>query len=123
MDQLVWSAARRLALLVGCSLTVVGALLVRDALRRRGVLVADVLAGSAAVLAIVAALALLRARGFFARPEPAPPVLGSPYRDNAHVAAEDPREPERNRAIRSALAALMALAVATAFAVAAAASR
>jgi hypothetical protein len=123
MDQLVWTAARRLAFLVGGSLAVVGSLLVRDALLRRGVLFADVLAGSAAVLATIALFAMLRARPFFARRDETLVTRGSPYRENAHTALEDPLEPDRNRAIRSALAALMALAVATGLAVAAAASR
>ena len=123
MERLVWYAARRLAFLVGWALAVTGALLVRDALLRRGALFADVLAAIAASLTVLAFVAILRARPFFARADRTPPPRSDPYRQNAHVHDDDAVESDRARATRQAAGALFALAIAGALAVVAAASR
>lgn len=119
----MWSAARRLGILVEYAVTVVLALLARDAIAHRSVLLADVLAGAAACLAIVALLAMMRVRRCFAGPEETAYRRRSPYRDNAHSPGNEQCEPDRVRATRIAAQALMALAVAAAFVVVAAASR
>jgi hypothetical protein len=120
----VWSAARRLGILVQYAVTVVLALLVRDAIAHRSVpLLADVLAGAAACLAVVALLAMMRVRRCFAGPEETASRRRSPYRDNAHSPGNEQCDPDRVRATRIAAQALMALAIAAAFVVVAAASR
>ena len=123
MDQLVWNAARRLALLVGCALAMIGVLFARDAIARHHALVADLSAGAAALLAITALGALVRANRFFARPEEAPSVRMNPYRYDTRTATRDPFGVERARATRNAAAALIALALGGAFVVVALASR
>lgn len=123
VDQLVWSAARRLGILVQYAVTVVLALLVRDAIAHRSVLLADVFAGAAACLAIVAPLAMMRVRRRFAGVEEKASRRRSPYRDNAHSPGHEQCEPDRVRATQVAAHAFMALAIAAAFVVVAAASR
>jgi hypothetical protein len=123
MEQLMWGAARRLAVLVGCGLAVIGPLLVRDALAHRSALVADVLAGVASCLGVLALVAILRARRFFACGAEVSPLRTDPYRHNAHAEDDERIESDRAQATRRAAGALMALAIAAAFAVVAAASR
>lgn len=123
MDRLVWNAALRVALLVGCGLSVVAALLVADALAGRRSVVADASGIAAASLAAAAIVALLRARGFFARPDAAPSSRARPYRDSASTAREERVGADGARATRRAAWALIALSFAAAFMVVAAASR
>jgi hypothetical protein len=123
MDLLLWNAARRLATLVDCAVAVVVALLLNDALHRRGVVVAQVFAGAAACFSIVAFYFLRRARRFFFAAPETPPARVNPYRDNASGAKEGPLDQDRDRAARSAASALVMLAMAAAYVVVAAASR
>jgi hypothetical protein len=123
VDRLVWNAARRLAYLVFGALALVGVLLVRDALSRRAVLLADVFAAAATSLALGALVAMAHARRFFARAQGPTRPRSGPYREGLEGLTDDPGEPQRARATRSAAAALLALAVAGALMLVAAASR
>src|SRR3974390_1442476 len=98
MDQLVWNAARRVALLVVCGLVVIGALLVHDTLTGRRAVVVDISGVAAAALATAALVALVRAKGFFERPEDVTPSLPTaPYRHNPFSTAGDSLGADRVR--------------------------
>jgi len=116
VDLLVWSAARRLALLVVGSLVFVA---VPFALAGRiGALSAG--AGTTAVVLLVTALwPLLRARRILDEDAPSTPAAAV-YRSSARHLDRDPQE---RAAVRHAAVALMLLAAAAAFTIVAAASR
>jgi hypothetical protein len=126
VDILVWSAARRLARLVGLLVAVVGLETVHDALIHRGSSFAEICTASSAVVALVAFVVLARTRRFFAdsaaHSEPAAPLVVS-YRDNARPPPDDGREARRGRATRDAAGALAAFVAAGALILVAAASR
>jgi hypothetical protein len=123
MDHLVWRAALRFAGLSLGALALVGTLLVRDAFQHRCPLIAVVAASSSASLLLGALVAMKRVRSFFSGPQPLGPALDGPYRRGARHPLFERSERDRTRAVRCASAALVALAVAGAFAVVAAAAR
>jgi hypothetical protein len=119
VELLVWTAARRLAWLVGGALLVVAVPFVLEG--RIGVLSA-LTGGLATALLGAALIPLLRARGLLrqaAAPD-APPPASLAYR--ASAAARD-REPLELQATHLGAVALLMLALAAAFVVVAAASR
>ena len=119
VELVVWNAARRLAVLVGCALVLVSVPFVRDP--RIGVLPAAS-GGLALVLLGVALLPLLRASRLLreARRPPKPPPAAMVYRVRS---TEEDRDPEERSATHQAAVALMLLAMAGALTVVAAAAR
>jgi hypothetical protein len=116
VDLLVWSAARRLALLVAGSLVFVA---VPFALAGRIGSLAAVSGASAVALLVTALLPLLRARRILRDDAQATPDRGV-YRASARAADRDPLE---RAAVRHAAIALMLVAVAAALTIVAAAAR
>jgi hypothetical protein len=116
VDLLVWSAARRLTLLVAGSLTIVLAVFARGA--HVGTL-AGIAGASAVALLGSALLPLVRARRILHEDGPPTPETGV-YRASARIPDRDPLE---RAAIRHAAIALMLVAVAGALTVVAAAAR
>ena len=88
MDRLLWNAARRLAYLVLGALALVGGLVLRDAAFHHGATIADMSAGSAALLFGGALVAMVRAYRFFADPEASLASRGDPYREGQRTADE-----------------------------------
>jgi len=119
MDRVVWSAARRLAVLVAIALASVAVPFVVDARIRT----LPALVGGLALALFVASLAPLRRAGRMIhdaeRPD-APPPAGLAYRASARAADHDPDE---RAATHHAANAFLLLAVASALVVVAAAAR
>ena len=119
MELVVWNAARRLAVLVGCALALVAIPFVRDA--RIGLLPAAS-GGLALALLGIALLPLVRASRLLreVRRPPKTPRTAMVYRASA---ADEDRDPEERSATHQAAMALMLLALAGALTVVAAAAR
>jgi len=119
MDRVVWSAARRLAVLVSVALASVAIPFVADARIRT----LPALAGGLALALFVASLAPLRRAGQMIRASERPgdlPPAGLAYRASARAPDHDPDE---RAATHHAANAFLLLAVAGALVVVAAASR